>query len=79
MTLEMLREFFGWGTLINYGILLFWFIFFVFGNNLVMKLHGRWFKLSEEDFHRIHYQSMAVYKMMIFIFFLVPWIVLLIF
>ena len=35
-------------------------------------------KLKKEEFHRIHYMSMAVYKMMIFIFCLVPWIVLMI-
>jgi hypothetical protein len=41
-----------------------------------MNIHGKWFDLSKEDFHRIHYASMAVYKLLIFVFCLVPWVVL---
>ena len=78
MTVEMLREFLGWATLINLGVLYLWFFFFVFAHGWMYRLHSRWFKLSVERFDSIHYAGMAVYKIGLFVFNLVPYLVLLI-
>lgn len=78
MTVEMLREFFGWATLINLGLLYWWFFFFMFAHDWMYRLHSSWFKLSVEMFDSIHYSGMAIYKIGIFIFNLVPYLALLI-
>ena len=75
MTIELLRDFFGWTALINYGFLLFWWFFFMFGKDFVYNLHTKWFPMTKEEFYRAHYILIAVYKLMIFIFALVPYIV----
>lgn len=48
--------------LVNYGILLLWFVVFWFGHDRMFRLHGRWFQMSKERFDSIHYACMAGYK-----------------
>ena len=72
----MITELLGWCTLINYGILTFWFLMFVFAHDFVYNLHRRWFRLSVEKLDSIHYAGMAFYKIAIFIFNLAPYIAL---
>ncbi|HKY72907.1 MAG TPA: hypothetical protein VJL88_13390 [Nitrospira sp.] len=53
---------------INYGILLVWFLVFVFGHEWLRQLHGKWFRLSNEQFDVLHYGGMAVYKIGVLLF-----------
>lgn len=76
MTLDQLYEFFGWCTLINYVVLLYWFAMFVWAHDRVYRLHCRWFRLSEESFDAMHYGGMGLFKLGIFFFNLVPYLVL---
>lgn len=76
MDAVVVREFLLWCTVINYGILMWWFLWFLFAHDWIKRLHGRWFQLSDEQFDAIHYNGMAVYKIGIFLFNLVPMIVL---
>ncbi len=76
MTLEILREVLGWCTVINLGLLLWWFGFFALAHNLVYRLHTRWFTLSEERFDAIHYAGMAFFKLCVIVFNLVPYLAL---
>ncbi len=76
MTLETIRAFLAWCALINYAVLLVWFLFFVFARDWMRKLHTRWFKLPVAHFDAIHYAGMGLYKLGIFLFSLVPYIAL---
>jgi hypothetical protein len=76
MTLDLLREIFGWGALINMGLLLWWLLFIMLAHDWTYRFHGRWFKLTAEQFDAIHYQGMAIYKIGIFLFYIVPWLAL---
>lgn len=76
MTLEMLHELALWCTVINYGVLLWWFAVFSLAHDWMQRLHGRWFALPRERFDAIHYAAMAAYKLGILLFNLVPWIAL---
>lgn len=76
MTVELIREFLGWGTFINFAVLLIWFLWFILAHDRVYRLHVRWFSLSVERFDAIHYAAMAFYKLCIILFNLVPYIVL---
>jgi hypothetical protein len=76
MTVELIRNVLGWCTVINYGLLLFWFVFFMLARDWIYRLHGRWFNISHQNFDAIHYAGMAIYKIGIFLLNLVPYIVL---
>ena len=76
MTIEMLRKFLAWCTVLNMGLLVFWWLLFMVARDWIYRTHGRWFKLSAERFDAIHYGGMAVVKILIFIFNLVPYLVL---
>jgi len=76
MSIEVARNFLLWCTVINYGILLVWFLVFVFAHDWILRIHGRWFRLSSEQFDAIHYLGMAIFKVGIMLFNLVPLVVL---
>lgn len=76
MDLIQLQRFFLWGAVINYGILMVWFLAIWFAKGWIHGLHGRWFKLTPEQFDAIHYTGISIYKILVLVLFLVPWIVL---
>ena len=78
MTIELMREFFGWCAVINIGILLFWFGFLAFAHDWVYRFHSRWFSISAQKFDTVHYASIGIFKMIVFVFNIVPYFVLLI-
>ena len=77
MDAATLRHFLGWGVVAHYAILLVWFGVFVFARGGLYRLHGRFFpNLTPQAFDAIHYGGMAVYKLLVLAFWLVPWLVL---
>ena len=76
MTMETLRIFLGWCTLINIGLLLVWWLVFVFCRGWVYRLHSRWWPMDQERFNAIHYQAMAGFKLAMILFNLTPWVAL---
>ncbi|MCK8515013.1 hypothetical protein M0534_01535 [Methylonatrum kenyense] len=76
MTAEVLRDLLLWSALVNYGVLLWWFLIFALAHDWMFRFHGRWFALSRSQFDAIHYGSMAGYKLGIFLLNLVPGLVL---
>lgn len=76
MTLEILKHFLLWCTIINYAILLLWFGMSTFARHFICRLHSRWFKLSAEQFSALHYGGISIYKILVLLFNLVPLIAL---
>lgn len=76
MNVEFARNFLLWCALINYGVLMVWFLFFMLAHDWMQRLHGRWFRISTEQFDAIHYAAMAIYKIGVLLFNLVPLAVL---
>jgi hypothetical protein len=76
MTLELTRSFLLWFTVLNYGILLVWFLAFAYAHDAMLRLHGRWFRLSRDQFDALHYAGMSIYKIGILLLGLVPFIAL---
>ena len=76
MTIELIRDFLLWCTVIDYGVLLVWFLVFVFAHDWLLHVHGRWFHLSRDRFDTLHYAGMSIFKIGIILFNLVPFIVL---
>ena len=65
-----------WCAVINIGVLLLWFIVFAFAHDWLHRFHGKWFKLSREQFDAIHYAAMGLYEIAILVFNLVPYFAL---
>ena len=76
MTIEVTRRFLLWCTVIDYGVLLVWFLVFVTAHDWMQRLHGRWFRLSGGQFDALHYAGMSIFKIGIILFNLVPLVVL---
>jgi hypothetical protein len=76
MSIAIARDVLLWCAVINYGVLLVWFLFFLLAHDWMYRLHGRWFHLSVEQFDALHYASMALFKIGILLFNLVPYVAL---
>jgi Family of unknown function (DUF6868) len=76
MTIEILTRFLAWCLVINYGILILWFLVFVLARDWIYGLHRKWYPISPEQFNAINYAGIAFYKILVFVFVLVPYIAL---
>ena len=76
MSFESVRRALLWCALLNYGILVVWFLFFMLAHDWMYLLHSRWFRISVEQFDMLHYAGMSIYKIGILLFNLVPFVAL---
>ncbi len=76
MTVEMMSAFLGWCTIINAGILIWWFLFFSLAHDFTYRWHRKIFNVSVETFEAIHYGGMAVFKFGVILFNLAPYLAL---
>ena len=76
MSIVIVRKVLLWCAVINYGVRIMWFLFFLLVHEWMYSFHGRWFHLSVEQFDALHYAGMALYKIGILLFNLVPYIAL---
>ena len=76
MSIEMIRAVLGWCSIINMGLLLWWFLILLFAHDWVYRFHSKWFKLSPETFDAIHYTGIAFFKIVVFVFNIVPYFAL---
>jgi len=76
MSIEMARDALLWCAVLNYGVLLVWFLFFILAHDWMHRFHGRWFHLSVDQFDSLHYGGMGIFKLGIILFNLVPYIAL---
>jgi hypothetical protein len=76
MEIEHLRDVLLGCTVVNYGVLLTWFLVFVLAHEWLHQLHGRWFHVSHERLDAVHYAGMSAHKIGILLFNLVPFLVL---
>ena len=74
MTFELIRDIFGWCALINIGLLACWGLMFFLMPGFIFNIHSRLFRMEREEFDKIHYIGMAFYKILIFVFCLVPYL-----
>jgi len=78
MSIETTRDMLLWCTVMNYAVLLVWFLLFSVVHDWIYRLHTRWFRLTAAQFDALHYGGMAIYKVRILLFNLVPYVALLI-
>jgi hypothetical protein len=78
MNIQLLTSFFMWCTIINFGLLILFTIMIIPAEDLVYRIHSKWFSFSRETFNVVIYSFLGLYKIAILVFNLVPWIALLI-
>jgi len=76
MTVETMRAALGWCSIINIGLLLWWFFAITVLHDWIYKIHSKWFKLSPATFNTIHYAGMAFFKIAVIVFNIVPYFAL---
>jgi hypothetical protein len=74
MTLETARSFFLWCSLINYALICVWALLATVGRVRYHALVGRLFPISLAQFDLINYGGIALYKLGVILFNIVPMI-----
>jgi len=55
-------------------LLVVWFAAYAAAGDWIYQIHSRWFQIPRQTFDAIHYAGMALTKIAIVLFFLLPWI-----
>lgn len=76
MNIETVRAVFLWCTVINYGLIIVWFLLFLLPHEWMYRLWGRWFRMSPQQFDAVNFAGIALYKVGVLLFNLVPYIAL---
>lgn len=76
MDIAMLTEFFMWCTILNVALLMLSFLITAFAGDFVYKMHSKWFPMPRDTFNAVHYSFIGMYKIIVFAFNVVPWLVL---
>jgi hypothetical protein len=76
MSVANLQQVFLWCTVINYALLILWWVIILLPHSWIYNLSGKPFRVSEEQFDSYNLIAIIFYKMCIVLFFLVPYIAL---
>ena len=76
MNISMLQAFFMWCSIINFGLLLLIFAIITLAKEWTYKMHSRWFNISKENFDLVLYCFLGFYKLLVWVFCIIPWIAL---
>ncbi len=74
MSLQLIEQFLFWCGLINTGMLMISFIMILFMKRLIFKTHGKMFGLDEDFISKALYTYVGFYKILIFMFNIIPFI-----
>lgn len=79
MDIATLRAFFMWCTILNGGLLILSFLIFVFAGDLMYRILSTWYHpISKDTFHVAVYSLIGLFKILVLIFNLVPYVALVI-
>ena len=76
MTIETLRHFFAWCTVINFAILMLWFILYKVLHSWMTGIAQRFYNVSAENYDSMNLNGMFNYEIGIFLFSLAPYLAL---
>jgi hypothetical protein len=76
MSIEMARSTLLWCTVINYALLVIWFLLYALLHGWLYRLWGRWFRLTAEQFDTLNFAGIVLYKLGILLLNLVPFVAL---
>ena len=75
-SLETLTVFFGWCTVLNFGLMILMSVFVMGMRGTMTSMHTRMFGVSEADLPRCYFQILAHFQSLILVFSLGPYFAL---
>ena len=78
MNIQMLTRFFMWCTILNVALLALSSLMCICAKDWVYQMHSKWFPISREAFNVAMYSFIGLYKILVIVFNLIPYIALLI-
>jgi len=78
MGIESIRAFFMWCTILNVALLVLSSLICVCAGDWVYRIHSKWFSISREAFNVAIYSFIGLYKILVIVFNLIPYVALLI-
>ena len=76
MDIQMLTTFFMWSTIINLGLLIVTFLVCICLSDFSYQMNHRFFSISRETFNIGLFSFLALYKIIVIVFNVVPYIAL---
>jgi hypothetical protein len=76
MSVEVVREALLWCAILNYGLLLVWFLLIALPHEWLYRLWGQWFRVPTGQFDTMNFAGIALYKVGILLFNVVPYLAL---
>jgi len=76
ITIDLLQQWLGWSLLINLILLMLTALAVVFGRSWIIPIHSRMFDIEPARLVRIYFGYIAIYKILIIVFNLVPYLAL---
>ena len=76
MNVFQLQQLFLWCTVINYVLLMLWWLMFILPHTWIYNVSGKPFKMSPDEFDKYNLAGIGLYKLAIILFCLVPAIAL---
>lgn len=73
-THSQLTELLGWASVLSIGFLLFTTLLLVSMKPVIAKMHSKMFGVSEDELSLIYFKYLANYKMLCFIFIVIPYV-----
>lgn len=72
------KEFFMWASILNVALYIFSFALYVFFRKYMVQYAKIFIKLSDDKIEKIYFKSMIFFKILVVVFFVVPYFALLI-
>ncbi|MHB8636978.1 MAG: DUF6868 family protein [Fimbriimonadaceae bacterium] len=73
MTISSLQQFFLWCAVLNYALLIVWWVIFLLPHQWIYTVSAKAFRLTEAEFDRYTFLGIVFYKLAIILFTLVPY------
>ena len=75
-TIEIVKDFLGWCSIINISILMFSAIFIIIAEKMALNIHHKLFNVDNNYLRKAYFQYLAQYKIIIIVFNIVPYFAL---
>ena len=75
-SIEVVREFLGWCSVINIGLLLLSMVMLVIMRGWIVSIHAKMTGVSEAELPRLYLEFLGSYKTFIIVFNIVPYVAL---
>ena len=78
MNVEALTSFFMWCSILGTGLYFFWVLCVVLMPEFIYGVQTRWFPISRETYNIVMYSFLGVFKIVLILFAIIPYVSLLI-